>query len=372
MSASAEGAAVEALIREAVSGGVLPGAAIAVWLRGRPRWRFVHGAAELQPLPRVVAPDTAWDLASLTKVLVATPLAMAMVTEGLLDLDAPIDALLAGAPPRVTARHLLAHTSGLPAWRPLFEEIAGEGLTWGSEAARRRLAELAWSSPVEAAPGERACYSDLGFLTLGALLERLGGDRLDRLWEGRVRAPAGVDLRWGWPGAAATEDCPVRRRVIVGEVHDLNSAVGGGITAHAGLFGPVDQVARAGAWQLSAARGGVPGIAGSVAREFLGAQGLGGRHLGWDGVSETGSSAGASWPADGVGHLGFTGCSLWMAPRQALVVAFLSNRVHPLVEGGARPPFQDGPRLQAMRRLRPAVHEAIWSWLSVAGEIETV
>lgn len=356
---------VTALLEDAVARGLTPGCALC--LRGADReWLTLErGQAEVRPRRRPLRPAHPFDLASLTKVLATTPVALSLAAEGALDLDAPVDARLPGAPPGVTARHLLLHASGLPAWNRIHRQVEASGHPWGSPAARRLAMEAAWTTAPEAAPGAQHRYSDLGFLTLGALLEERGGDRLDRLWEARVRAPAGVDLRWGWPDAAATEDCPERGRVIVGEVHDLNAASMGGIAPHAGLFGSASAVAALGAWHLRAwqGRGGLPQ---ALVRAAWSAEGPGSHRLGWDGVTPGGSSAGDRWPLDGVGHLGFTGCSLWIAPRQGVVVALLSNRVHPAIEGGAVP-GQASPRYAAFKRLRPAVHTAVVHALSEAG-----
>lgn len=350
---------VERLLDEAIGQGLTAGASICVRTAEGEIYSSDRGMAERAPRPRPVGRDLAWDLASLTKVLATTPLAMVLSGQGALDLDAPLCELVPDAPPGVTARHCLSHASGLPAWRALYEIAVAQGMPWGTEATRRRLVATAVSTPPVAAPGERHLYSDLGFLLLGAALELAGGDRLDRLFERHVRAPSGADLRWGWPGAAATELCPVRGSVVVGTVHDLNAAVLGGISAHAGLFGSARAVAAAAAWQLRAWAGAQQGLEPQVVRQFWSWQGPGSHRLGWDSPTPGACSAGPRWPLDGVGHLGFTGCSVWIAPRQGIVVALLANRVHPMVEGGAVPGAPDSPRYQAFRALRPRVHEAV-------------
>jgi len=359
--------AVQALLDQAVAAGTTPGAALCVRGAREEHRHCVAGQAELRPRARPVRVDTAWDLASLTKVLATTPLALALAAEGALDLDRPLRALLPDAPAQVTARHCLLHVSGLPAWQPLYAPILAQGRAWGSPDTCAAVLAAARQAPLQSAPGSRCLYSDLGFLLLQAALERAGGDRLDRLWQARVRAPAGVDLRWGWPGAAATEDCPVRGRVLAGEVHDLNAAVLGGLAGHAGLFGTAREVAALGAWQLRAWQGEVGPEAAPGVRAAWAEAGPGDRHLGWDGVSAQGSTAGRRWPADGVGHLGFTGTSLWLAPRQGVVVALCCNRVHPDVEGGSVPGLAPGPRTRAFRALRVAVHEAVVRALEAEG-----
>lgn len=362
----AEGAGPALALLEAASrSGVAPGYALCVLDREGALLELEGGAAELRPRARPVLPGQPFDLASLTKVLLTTPLALALAAEGRLDLDAPLRETLAFAPPGVSARHCLQHSSGLPAWAPLWSR--GPARCWGTAATRAWAAEQAATAPLEAAPGAQHRYSDLGMILLGAALEALGGDRLDRLWAERVRAPDRLDLRFGWPGAAATEDCPARGRVLAGEVHDLNAALLGGIAPHAGLFGSAAGVAAAGRAALARWDGGGAPAASALLRAAWTERGPGSHRLGWDGVSGPASSAGPRWPSDGVGHLGFTGTSLWIAPRQGVVVALLTNRVHPVIEGGAVPDAPAHPRAQAFRALRPAVHTAVVELLARAG-----
>jgi CubicO group peptidase (beta-lactamase class C family) len=357
--------ALEGLLQGASAAGVAPAYSLAVADRAGPLLELWGGQAELRPRPRPTAPEQPFDLASLTKVLLTTPLALALSAEGRLDLDAPLRELLAAAPAGVTARHCLQHSSGLPAWRPLWGAL--DGLPWGGAAARAQLAAVAMQTPVEAPPGAQHRYSDLGMILLGAALEAAGGDRLDRLWEAQVRAHTRADLRLGWPGAAATEDCPVRGRVIAGEVHDLNAAAFGGIAAHAGLFGSARSVVEAARAALRLWDGEGPAAAVALQRAAWSAPGPGSHRLGWDSPSGPGSSAGPRWPADGVGHLGFTGTSLWIAPRQGVICALLTNRVHPVIEGGAVPDAPPHPRAAAFRALRPAVHAELVRVLEAAG-----
>jgi len=348
---------VDGLLTEAVAMGVFPGTSICVRSGSSVLHQFSAGRAEVRPTVRPATDETIWDVASLTKALATTPIAMAMVDAGLLDLDAPVREVLTDAGEDITARHLLTHTSGLPAWMAMAETIGLKGA--GTSAVRDEVLRLARTAPVQAPPGTRYQYSDLGFLALCAQLETIGGMRLDGLYERYVRAPSGVDMRFGWPSAAATEECPVRGSLIRGEVHDLNAWLMGGVSSHAGLFSSAANMAAAAAWQLQAWQGteGL-GISPTIVRQFWGEQAVGSHHLGWDGVSPNGS-AGSQWPIDGVGHLAFTGCSVWIAPRQDLVVAWATNRVHPEIEGGAVPNAPISPRYAAFRALRPRVHTAV-------------
>lgn len=349
---------VDRLLLDAVNQGVVPGISVSVRSSGQELHTASFGHAELRPNPRDADDNTVWDLASVTKALGTTPIAMALVGEGLLDLHAPIRDRLPGVSPGITAAHCLAHVSGLPKWDPMWETFGLSGA--GTRELREKVLLRAQTRPPIADPGDAYVYSDMGFLTLGALLEEVGGERLDGLYERYVRKPSGVDLRWGWSGAAATEDCPNRGRVVRGEVHDLNAWMMGGVSSHAGLFGTCSSMALAAEWQLRAWQGdSETGLVPDVVRQFWSHSAAGSHHLGWDGVSASGSSAGSKWPMDGVGHLGFTGCSVWIAPRQGVVVALASNRVHPLIEGGAVPDAPIHPRYTAFRQLRPAVHTAI-------------
>jgi CubicO group peptidase (beta-lactamase class C family) len=362
-----EWADVRALLQTAHQRGAFAGCSLAVRARGGLAVDLDLGDAELIPRRRPALPGQPWDLASLTKVLATTGVALGLHQAGRLDLDAPLSQWLPDAPLGVTAAHCLSHASGLPAWNRLYDAVVQAGLPWGGAEARALVYRLARTTPVVAAPGERHLYSDLGFLLLGAACEAAGGDRFDRLYERLVRAPSGADLRWGWPNAASTEHCPLRGAVITGTVHDLNAAVMGGLAPHAGLFGSAAEVAAQGLWWLRAFEGDpTTGLDPALVRRAFTAVGPGSHHLGWDGVTPGAASAGAAWPQDGVGHLGFTGCSLWMAPRQGLVVCLLSNRVHPVVEGGSVPGAPISARYELLRALRPALHTAVLQVPTVA------
>jgi CubicO group peptidase (beta-lactamase class C family) len=334
-----------------VTEGDIPSASVSVWVKGEEVLRHAVGWAQRAP-PRATAVAMPYDLASVTKPFAGGAVAMALVQRGLLDLDAQARRWVPRAPAGVTPRQLLQHAAGYPAWAPLYEGVPPE--EWGTEEARRAVIDAAVTTPLCAAPGTSHTYSDLGFLTLCAVLEAAGGARLDALVDELVLAPVGADLRWGWPGAAATEDCPVRGRVVVGEVHDLNAASMGGVSTHAGLFGTATEVARLTAALLEQSQGtehGLPDLGPAWS-----ARGPGSHRLGWDGVSRGSyTSTGACWPDDGVGHLGYTGTSVWVAPRQGVVVALLTNRVHPVDDK------------EPIRAARPRVHDAVASALGWSG-----
>lgn len=328
--------AVDAIVAE----GSVPAVSVHVRVAGAEVLHHTAGRARLAP-ERVAGVDQRFDLASLTKPLAGAAVASLHLAAGRMRPDDPVRRWLPGVDARVTVAHLLTHASGLPAWAPLHQ--VAPVTQWGRPEVRAAvLAAAAGAVPIHP-PGVVHVYSDLGFLWLLQVLEALGGP-LDAQLAPLLRA-AGVEgrLSWDGAGAAATEDCPLRGRVLEGEVHDANCAAMGGVSTHAGLFGDARAVARYAEALLDAHAG---------RRDDLPAPpwhltGPGSHRGGWDGVSPGASSTGSSWPADGVGHLGYTGTSVWLAPRQRGVVALLTNRVHPV----------DDKR--AIRAARPRVHDAV-------------
>ncbi|MCP4808928.1 MAG: beta-lactamase family protein [Proteobacteria bacterium] len=272
-----------------------------------------------------------WDLASLTKALVGAPLACDFVDRGLLSFGLPV------TDEGGTLAQILSHSAGYPAWLPLYERAG----------TRDEVLRLARETPLEAVPGERHTYSDIGFLVLCGLLEGRGGARIDRLAAEHLEL---AGLTWGAAGAAPTEDCPVRGCVVTDEVHDLNCRAMEGVSTHAGLFGDARSVARAVQQQVERSRDTTSALAWAWSH-----RGAGSHWLGWDGRSAGASSSGQHFPADTVGHLGFTGTSVWAAPSKDVVVVFLTNRVHPSIED------------IRIRQLRPAVHDAVVEHLRSRG-----
>ncbi len=342
---------IDRLLAQALADGVAPAVELWVSQEGVPLHHRRLGDARRLPDHRPLTASTRFDLASLTKPLVGTAVACALVDAGALRFGLPVTEVLPDAPAHVTVAHLLSHSSGYPAWLPLYEGKTA----WGTAATRDAILAEATGVSLTHAPGTAHTYSDLGFLVLCRVLEAVGGDRLDRVWQRRVAGPAGwTGLSWGAADAVATEDCPVRGRVIEGEVHDLNAAAMGGVSSHAGLFGTAEAVGRAGWDLLRGARGQGPLVSEALAFAWR-HQGAGSHRLGWDGVSPDGSSSGRHWEPGGVGHLGFTGTSIWIAPERGVVAVLLTNRVHPSVAD------------TRIRSLRPAVHDAIVSALAALG-----
>jgi CubicO group peptidase (beta-lactamase class C family) len=333
--------------QEAVSLGVCPGLVVAVGAGGRNVFLDAFGQRQTDPQSLPATPDTIYDLASLTKALVTSLLAMRAVASGTLRLSDP---LLPAEPDGPTIRQTLAHAGGFVAHRHFYTQVANEPAAHR----RERMVELAAGEPRAYAPGERSVYSDLGFILLGDRLERLLGARLDLL-AAQLFAPLALrSLRFGAEiGArpiAPTQRSEARNRLLVGEVDDLNAAAMDGVAGHAGLFGDAADVAALAHALCAAWRDAAPALVpGPVLREFWTPAGVPGStwRLGWDGPSPTGSMAGNLISRRAVGHLGFTGCSLWIDPERETFVAVLCNRVHPAA--------RDDPRWKA---LRPALNDA--------------
>lgn len=356
---------VRQALADAVARGVTPGAAVAAMVGDELVIEETVGWAQRAPRPARLGRDTRFDLASLTKPLVTATAAALLMQEGRLTLEAPVEKWLpeftAGAG-RVRVEHLLTHASGLAAWRPLYRGLRRSGRT--VSALRRAALARVHRQRLTYEPGSRSLYSDLGFILLGEIIERVSGMRLDRFARARICAPLGLHRTAFRPIAAAasrpstgarrapfaaTERCRLRRRILVGEVHDRNAFVLGGVAGHAGLFGTAAEVARLGSVWLAAVAGATEFLDPALARRFVArtARVPGSSWaLGWD-TPTAPSASGSRFSARAFGHLGFTGTSLWCDPERRLAVAVLTNRVHPT------------SRNLKIRAFRPLIHDVI-------------
>jgi CubicO group peptidase (beta-lactamase class C family) len=282
-----------------------------------------------------------FDIASLTKPFVAT-LIHRLCARRALDIDRPVRALWPEVQDRPVAaetlRALLSHRAGLPPWLPLHRDHQG------------RAVVLAAAAATTDAP--RPTYSDLGYLIVGEIAQRAAGEPLSAALSREVLEPLGLfSVRWGPvrpEETLPTGFCADRQRVVHGEVNDENAAAAGGIAGHAGLFAHVADVCRLGrAWlaALDGAEGAL--LPADVARRAVTPLQPGTHALGWDTTKPDGSSAGTLMGPRTFGHLGFTGCSLWVDPEARLVVALLTNRTHPTRDN------------VAIRTFRPAFHDAV-------------
>ena len=292
-----------------------------------------YGVGRIDWADGAPTPDesTLWDLASLTKVVGTTSAVLQLVGDGRVALDAPVQRYLpewtGRNKERVTIRHLLTHSSGLPAWRPLYKEATSP----------ESALALALATQLDTAPGVRYVYSDLNFITLGTIVARVSGRPLDAYLRGRVFEPLGMlDTRYRPPASelariAPTEFDPWRQRKVRGEVHDENAYALGGVAGHAGLFSTGADLSRlARAYLNGGALEGNRVFDGRTVAEFTRAQdtAVSRRALGWE-TPTGGNSAGHYLSPRAFGHTGFTGTSLWMDPERGVYVILLSNRVNP-------------------------------------------
>jgi CubicO group peptidase (beta-lactamase class C family) len=366
---------VDRAIDKAIAGSEIPGAIVGARMpkNGETLEHFSErGLAMLQPERIPMTRQTIFDLASLTKPLATTTAILLLVDEGAVELDAPVAKYLPLFSERgkeaITIRHLLSHSSGLKPWRAYHEIFlqkerkTGETLIGSPEARASVIERTIRSAPVHE-PGEAAVYGDLDFIVLGAVIEAVGGQRLDDFCREKIFEPLemsdtffipiGRDAK-PLPGPtkrriAATENCPWRDRVLWGEVHDPNASVMGGVAGHAGLFSTVDDVLKFGRIIIDVWHGRSDALPREPLRQFLTRQNLpvsSDWALGWDTPTEGASSSGKHFSKNSVGHLGFTGTSLWIDLDREVAIALLTNRVHLIAK-------------KSRFGLRPIVHDAI-------------
>ena len=359
---------LDAYLRQSVACGDVPGVVVCVAYRDEIVWHEAYGAASWVPERRAMRLETLFDIASLTKVMATTPLLLGAHRDGVLQLDDPLRRFYpsisadAGA---VTVRQLLSHSGGFADWLPLYAKLGNDGT---GRQRRRRAAALILQEPLTYPPGHASVYSDLGFIVLGDILERCYAQPLDVLFEQRVAGPLGLSAvsyrpldapeAGGQPlDFAATERCEWRGRVLSGEVHDANAWAMGGVAAHAGLFATAIAVWEFAHAMLEAAAGHRDWLPPELLRQSWQRQPAPPdttRALGWDTPTPRRSSAGSFFSTNAVGHLGFTGCSLWIDLERQVSVALCTNRVHP------------SRRADAISRLRPRVHDLVMHALGVA------
>lgn len=342
-------ARIDTAVEAAIADGDLPGAVVLVWSRGQTAYLKAFGRRAVEPASEPMTVDTIFDLASLTKVVATTTAVMMLVEEGRVRLRAPVAEYLPDfarrGKERITVQQLLSHVSGLRPDLDLEQEFDGRAVAL----------ERTYDERPVAAPGERFIYSDLNFMLLGEIVERVSGLPLDRFAAERIFEPLGMHETIFRPPAelagriAPTEACAglewpcsaaaAAAAMLRGTVHDPTARRMGGVAGHAGLFSTAADLARFGRMLLEdGALDGVRVLAPlTVARMTSPATPAGMRDvrgLGWDIDSSYSANRGDLFPVGSFGHTGFTGTSIWVDPSSRTFVVFLSNRVHP--DGGGR------------------------------------
>lgn len=361
-------------MQSAVGERIFPGAVLLVRYRGQLAYQGAFGCAALIPQSEPATLETLYDLASLTKPLATATAVLCLIQDGKLRLEDSLHTyfpeLEGTAVGSATVFHLLHHSSGLPGWRPLYEEITVQerqhpGLL-SMEGLGKFVVEYIGREPLAYPPGSTSLYSDLGFILLGLMIERVTGLSLAQFCRERIYLPLGIRRLFFVPTAAgggeadseevtigsiaSTEDDPWRGRILRGEVHDENAYALGGIAGHAGLFGTAAAVMMlADAW-LNGYLGRSHFFHRKLIHRFVSRASNtpdSSRALGWDTPSPP-SSSGQCFSAESFGHLGFTGTSLWIDPCVELEVVLLSNRVHP---------SRQDMRIQ---QFRPMIHDVVY------------
>ena len=347
-------AAAFAVLRQAIDARAFPGASVAVVVDGnlialRALGRFTYDGSSPE-----VTDETIFDLASVSKVLGTTAMAMLLYERGHLDLDVPV----AGVIPEfakgdarrqdVTVRMLLAHASGLPAYVRLYRDAH----------TREQLLKAALAVPLKADPDTHTEYSDIGFIILGAALERIADESLASFCEREIFGPLGMHHTTYCPPAHLRLNIPptqndreFRNRIIQGEVQDENASVLGGVAGHAGIFSNAADLA---VFAYCMLQGGRPILRPETVGLFARRCGQGSWALGWDTPTPP-SQSGKYFSARSFGHLGYTGTSLWIDPERRLAIVLLTNRTWP------------DTKLQLIKRMRPQFHDAVVEALGAQG-----
>lgn len=355
--------AITTLMERAIADGVFPAAELLVAARST---ILLH--EHLGDL----SGETIFDIASLTKPIATATRCMQMVATGQLSLETPLVKLLPQAEDTpaagLTCRQLLNHTAGCVAWRPWYQQVAQKMI--GAPRVYEQIVLSALNEPLETMPGTQGRYSDVGYILLGAGLEQLDGRGLEEQFAEEIADPLGltdtffrplpqaargVD-RYGDRDYAPTEACAWRGETLRGFVHDQNCYAMGGVAGHAGLFSTALDLHTFIHQCVSCYRGHSEWIDQAIVRTFLDRRHIdviaNASHLcGWDTPGSRNSQAGKHFGHCTIGHLGYTGCSMWIDLEQDWWVILLTNRIHPRTDN------------EQIRLFRPTLHDTIYQQL---------
>jgi len=346
---------IDAFVKNAVNV-VFPGAVLLVVKSGEIVYHEAFGFSQIIPKEREMEKDFIFDLASLTKSLATSIITMKLVEEGYIYIKQKVSSIISefkSNPLKNEIRiwHLLTHTSGFPAWEPFYEKFNGKDVV-----------NAVIETQLCCKPGEKYIYSDLGYILLMEIAERVTKEKFSNLFTEYISKPLGLKFTMFNPPeelrskVVATEFCKWRKRILVGEVHDENAYALGGVSGHAGLFSNAVEIAKVAQMLLN--KGVYEGekVLSSASVEQMTKDWIceigGGYGLGWV-INDTkeSTSAGELMSSNAFGHTGFTGTSLWIDPVRELIVVFLTNRVHPSREN------------ELIIEFRPRLHNLIVSLL---------
>lgn len=359
---------IERLVAQGIREGVFPGSVLLAAKGGDIQIFIKKGKRSLTPESALMYQDTVFDLASLTKPLGTALALMKLVDDRYISLDQQLGDLIDYRLPEnlkvITVRLLLCHSAGFDAWKPYYLLFTGRR----NRGRKDFLRDLIIKDPTAYTPGEGCLYSDLGFMILEWVIEKISGMEMHTFLYRVFFKPLGLKKIFfgGTPTSrsfrkeqyAATEECQWRKRVIQGEVHDENAFAVGGYSGHAGMFG----TARETHILANLLREHFLGyrkdfLKPQTVKEFFTRQRLcegSTWALGWDTPTSGNSSSGRFFSRNSVGHLGFTGTSLWMDLEKDVTVVFLTNRIHPTRKN------------ERIREFRPLLHDAVMEELGEA------
>ncbi|MDM8526467.1 serine hydrolase [Desulfococcaceae bacterium HSG8] len=374
---------INRLMEQAVKDNVFPGGVLLVSKDGAIRFFEAYGYANIFSKRRMTK-DTVFDLASLTKTLATTLAVMKLVQESELDIEQTLESVLQEfqntEKGQIRIRHLLGHYSGLPDHRLYYERLR----LLSPDKRRNALRSLLVKEPLIYPVGKKVIYSDLGFMILGWIVERVSGKRLDRFVDEAIYKTLGLEnlffvevppfppfgeggnsffagkdvFKKKWPrelNFAATELCPWRNILLEGIVHDDNACASGGIEGHAGLFGTAENIYILLSELLKNFQSCFSACVfhRDILKVFFERQKDTDRALGFDMPAPRDASCGRFFSKRSIGHLGFTGTSFWMDLDLSVFVILLTNRVHP---------SRDNVKIKAFR---PELHDAVMKSLAI-------
>ncbi|MCB2184333.1 MAG: serine hydrolase [Desulfobulbaceae bacterium] len=353
---------LEILFENAITKGVFPGAAVGVCLtRDGKKEIFLssYGSASFFPHKKKMEKDVLFDLASLTKPFATTLSLLSLISVGKININEPLPSLLerdvSADKEKITLRHLLNHCSGFAAYIPFYKNI----IHVEERLRKKNILDQILKEKLSYPSGSQSFYSDIGFIVLGEIVAIKSGYPLDIYFENEIMRPLHLDKKIIFNPLgkkkskfAATENCPWRKKILCGEVHDDNTWSVGGVSGQAGLFGDIESVLDLCTFLLDVwkERAQHPCFSSALLKDFFKKQDIvkeSSWALGFDTPSKTGSSAGSHISSRSVGHLGFTGTSFWIDPEKELTMVLLTNRVHP---------SRDNTRI---KEFRPLFHNTI-------------
>jgi serine-type D-Ala-D-Ala carboxypeptidase len=296
-----------------------------------------HGLAQCEPSKKMLTNNHFFDLASLTKPLATTPVLLALFEKKILKPETILDEIFSVCPKdkrKITLKQLMSHSAGFVPHREYFTEL----IQIPEENRKEFLLKKILEEKLVFKPGETHSYSDLGFMLIGLIFEKITGKEIGELTRSLIYKPLGLQNDLFFPGLTnkkgytyvSTEKCLWGKRMLSGTVHDDNCRAMGGVAGHAGLFGTLDGVLSLCEQLLDQwkERGQHPAYSNKLLQDTLTRVDESTWTMGFDMVSEEGSSSGNYFSKKSVGHLGYTGTSFWIDPEKECIAVLLSNRVH--------------------------------------------